>query len=175
MNVKHKLILIVLASALGVTTIWFGCYAFKAFNEMAKKTAYYSAMSWLDAAISEELSKYYGTYGHYPAELTDLTIPFPGDNAKPEMLKNFEYSTDGTSYEIICNIDSIRRETRKEQASAGKIIFAEDYIDGQLCRRTEHPSGYGFEYSGVEKVYRHGKLVSTTVYKNGKVISKENH
>jgi len=132
-------------------------------------------MSWLNAAISEELAEYYDTHGHYPDKLTDLTIPFPGDNAKPEMLEKFEYSTDGTSYEMICNIDWIDREIYKEHAHAGKIIFVEHYIDGQLRKRTEHPSGYGTRYSGVEKRFHDGKLVSTTVYKDGKVVSEEKH
>jgi hypothetical protein len=96
---KNKRIFIVIAMA-----IIFCCLAmlsFMKFNAVAERTSYWSGVSWLRTAILEELDEYYDEKGFYPQELTALEIPFPGDNAYPEMLKHFTYTTDGKSFKLI--------------------------------------------------------------------------
>ncbi|GAF98652.1 unnamed protein product, partial [marine sediment metagenome] len=82
----------------------------------------------------------------------------------------------GTYYEVTSDVQhGDHVHTYKQHALKGEMIFMEYYVDGQLRSRTEHPGGYGFEYSGVEKEFRDGKLVSITVYKDGKVVSEEKY
>jgi hypothetical protein len=159
MRIKNKIILIVLV-VIGVGCVsWFVFCAFKLFSKSAERMRYYSAMSWLNAAIRKELDDYYDAKGQYPTELADLSIPFPGDGAEPKMLNNFVYSTDGSYYEITWEIQyGSGINTHKEHAVRGQMIFTEYYINGQLHSRTE---------------FSEGKIISKTLFKNGKVVSEE--
>jgi hypothetical protein len=142
MRIKHKLILIALVAIGAGCAAWFAYYAFKLFNESAERTRYYSAMSWLNASIREELDDYYIVKGHYPQQLTELSIPFPGDGAKPEMLNNFKYVTDGNYYEITWDVKYGNGiHTHKEHILKGKMLFAEYYVNGQLSSRNEFGEG----------------------------------
>ena len=76
-------------------------------------------MSWLHSAIRSEINLYYDKHGKYPANLSDLDIPFPGDNASPAMLSLISYQTDGQKFEL-----SWRMPDNKEiklQGERGKI------------------------------------------------------
>ena len=66
----------------------------------AEQAQYTSAMSWLNSQLRESLSVYYAGHKQYPDVLNKLEIPEYGDNATPEMLNNFLYSTDGRSYTL---------------------------------------------------------------------------
>lgn len=140
---------------------WLSYYAFKFFNEIAERTRYSSAMSWLNAAIREELDDYYTAKGQYPSQLSDLTIPFPGDGAKPEMLNNFKYVTDDSYYEITWEVrygSSI--DNYKEHVAKGKMIFTEYYINGQLHSRTD---------------FGEGEAIPKSKFKDGNAVSKEKY
>jgi hypothetical protein len=142
MRIKNKITLIVLVVIGAGCAAWIVYYAFKLFNESAERTRYESAMSWLNASIREELDDYYIAKGQYPSQLSDLTIPFPGDGAKPEMLNNFKYVTDGTYYEISWNFQfESGIDTYKEHVIRGKMLFTEHYINGQLFSRKDFGEG----------------------------------
>jgi len=161
MRIKHKLILIVLV-VIGVGCVsWFAFCAFKLFNKSAERTRYYSAMSWLNAAIREELDDYYKVKGRYPPQLSDLTIPFPGDGAKPEMLNNFKYVTDGSYYEITWEVRyGSGINAHKEHVVKGKMIFTEYYINGQLYSRTD---------------FGEGKTIPKSKFKDGNTVSEKKY
>ena len=161
MKAKYKVILTVLVSIGVVCASWFAFYTFKALKKSANDTRHYSAMSWLNAAIREELDDYYKAKGRYPPQLSDLTIPFPGDGAKPEMLNNFKYVTDGTYYEIIWEVRyGSGINTHKEHVVKGKMLFTEYYINGQLFSR---------------KDFGEGKTIPKSRFKNNKAISEKKY
>ncbi len=141
----------------------FAYYAFKLFNESAERIRYYSAMSWLNAAIHEELDDYYIAKGQYPLQLSHLSIPFPGDGAKPEMLNNFKYVTDGTFYEIIWEVQyGSSIDAYKEHVAKGKMLFTEHYINGQLLSRKDFGEGMKIPKSR----FNDGNTVSEKKYSN---------
>ena len=80
-------------------------------KKAADKCAYGSGVSWLHAAIEEELDKHYYEKGFYPKNLNELTIPFPGDGADPDMLKHFTYTTDGKSFKLVKTLYGRRFKT----------------------------------------------------------------
>jgi hypothetical protein len=120
-------------------------------------------MSWLNAAIREELDDYYIAKGQYPSQLSDLSIPFPGDGAKPEMLNNFRYVTDGTFYEIIWEVqDGSGIDAYKEHVAKRKMLFTEHYINGQLFSREDFGEGMKIPKSR----FNDGNTVSEKKYRN---------
>jgi hypothetical protein len=161
MRTKHKLILIFFA-VIGIACLsWFAFYAFKFLNESAERMRYLSAMSWLNAAIREELDDYYKAKGKYPPQLSDLSIPFPGDGAKPEMLNNFKYVTDGTYYETVNEIRYDGEiETYKEHVFRGQMVFTEHYVNGKLFSRND---------------FGEGKTIPKSKFKDGNAVSEEKY
>jgi hypothetical protein len=142
MQIKLKAILIMLVLIAVGCLSWFAFHAFKLFNESAEKTRYYSAMSWLNASIREELDDYYKAKGRYPTQLSDLTIPFLGDGANPEMLNNFKYVTDGIYYEITWEVRyGSEIDAYKEHVAKGKMLFTEHYINGKLVSKKDFGKG----------------------------------
>jgi len=161
---SKKLIAIVLLLSLMVGAFWFGIQILNA----VKYFRYYSAMSWLNLALRESLETYYKTNNTYPEKLTYLKIAFPGDNATPEMLDKFIYSTDGSCYEI--NYDILHGknlETYKENACKGKLIYEETYIDNKLYMRNEYSNG-----TGTKRLYEKGRIISEKIYKDGKEVQR---
>ena len=94
---RKKLITIsIVLTILGILSV----LAIRLFNKSAEEIAYYSGVSWLRTSILAELDGAYAKIGEYPERLEDLEIDFPGDNATPEMLKHFTYTTDGKSFKL---------------------------------------------------------------------------
>jgi hypothetical protein len=90
-------------------------------------------MSWLDAVIRDGLQDYYRAHGRYPPTITDLAIPFPGDGAKPEMLDNFAYSSDGTYFEVSHEVELDGEVyTHKRRAVRAETIYTQYYVNGKL-------------------------------------------
>ncbi len=133
-KVKYKVFLVLFILPVVFGVFWIGRYAFKQFDKAASEMSYDSAMLWLEASVSESLNNYYRLNGNYPADLNELAIPFPGDNADPEMLRNFRYSTDGKDCEVICEIKHSNGSLRtyRKLAREGRIIRSEMYVDKEL-------------------------------------------
>ncbi len=159
MRTKHKLILIFFAVIGIVCLSWFAFYASKFLNESKERMGYLSAMLWLNAAIREELDDYYKAKSEYPPQLSDLTIPFPGDGARPEMLNNFKYVTDGTYYEVVCEIRYDGEiDTYKEHVLRGQMIFTERYVNGKFYSRND---------------FGDGKTISKSKFKDSNAFSED--
>jgi hypothetical protein len=135
MKKKRVFAVIVLLFFVMAGSYWFGINILNSVRYFRN----YSAMSWLNAALRESLKIYYDTNSGYPEKLTYLKIPFPGDNATPEMLDKFIYSTDGLCYEISYDMSHGKNlHTYKENACKGKLIYEETYINNKLCVRNEY-------------------------------------
>jgi hypothetical protein len=115
--------------AVGVVGVALGSFlGFTAMRRSARETRYYSAMEWLAMALSEGLQAHYADNGKYPDKLGDVTVPFPGDHAKPEMLREFRYTTDGESYEMTWTVRyGGQLHTHREIGRKGRKVLNETH------------------------------------------------
>jgi hypothetical protein len=99
------------------------------------ETRHASAIDWLGIATHAELHRYYGEHGRYPQTLFDLNIPFPGDNATPDMLNEFSYSSDGNSFTLKWQFKYGKRiHSYSEKGEKGEKVTYKYYVDGQLSQ-----------------------------------------
>jgi hypothetical protein len=97
------------------------------FNPKAKETQYQSGLSWLESYIISTLDDEFKKTGRYPNNLDELRIPFPGDNASPEMLRHFKYESSGSSYELTMNYDLYGHKFKhKWKGVDGNSIFVDE-------------------------------------------------
>ena len=138
MKSAQKVVLIIIIMSILATGSWFGYEAVKWVKADATETKFNSAMSWLDVALGEALADYYKAHNHYPEKLSELTIDFPGDNAKPEMLDEFKYSSDGKRYEVTW-VMKRRGETliHKRKGIEGKSSYTLTHINNRLPKTDE--------------------------------------
>ena len=122
--------MVMLGSLLVFVSVIWGAISWR---QTVREMNHYSAMMWLKTALSEGLMRHYRARGSYPSTIEDLSIEFPGDNAKPEMLGDFLYNTDGEWYELICDV-RVKGKVRRyrECGSRGKVTASEAYVDGHL-------------------------------------------
>ncbi|MHC4061382.1 MAG: hypothetical protein ACYSR6_07210 [Planctomycetota bacterium] len=159
-----------------------GCLSWAAFNISRKrssswnKTRYLAAMTQLNDAVREGLQGYYHTNGRYPDKLSEVAVDLP-KGAEAEMLDKFSYTSRGqlsvVSWGVEWGDGPVQEHT--EHAAKGKVVFVEEYVDEELCSRTEYPNGYEEPDTRVEKEYRYGELLTTREYRNGQKISEETH
>lgn len=97
-----------------------------------------SAVSWLDNAITELLNEQFNKNGVYPDNLDKLNIPFPGDNANPDMLKFFTYVTDGNSFKLIFETNAEKKYRYEKIGVNGKMVKFNEYIGDKLIRSTDY-------------------------------------
>lgn len=101
-NQKTKIVI------LTISILFILIAGFCGFHFISKKAAniqHQSALHWLKTAILEGLDSHYKDNGFYPKNLESIKIGFPGDNADPSMLENFQYITTGQEFDLKMTID----------------------------------------------------------------------
>jgi hypothetical protein len=103
-------------------------------HSKAKQVSYMSAVSWLRTTVLEELNKYYARSGTYPLRIQDLSIAFPGDNANPEMLTLFTYTSDKDSFRLILETGSAEGYRYEYIGAKGSVVRCNEYLGNKLIR-----------------------------------------
>jgi hypothetical protein len=97
-----------------------------------------SSVSWLRTAILDELNGYYAKHKEYPETLRDLSISFPGDNATPDMLKLFVYTSDGNSFGLVLETNHEKRYHYEYIGSRGETMRFNEYVGDKLVKSADH-------------------------------------
>ena len=171
MKVKYKLIAASLLVAAGVC--WFAFVLSEQQTEEERKADYFAAVTRLNDQLRKELNGYRNANGRYPQNLSELSVSSP--TGEPDILDYFSYITGANYYILTWDVQWGEEPplSHKEHATKGKVIFVEDYVEGQLSLRVEYHDGYARPGSRAEKRYRSGRLVSVTEYRNGREVSEE--
>ena len=128
---KNILLIIIIAGTIIICSAGYQFFYYA--HKIVPEIQYFSAISWLDAAVRESLYDYWQCNKKYPDKLSELKIPFPGDGANPEMLEKFSYSSDGQSYKIEWSIPYMNNTlTRHNSAIEGKKEVSKSYLNGHL-------------------------------------------
>jgi len=131
---KHRQLAYLVSAIIVMLAVFFTAYFIRI---KARQISYMSAVSWLQVAILEELNSFYVKHGKYPRTLRDLNIPFPGDNATPDMLKLFTYTPDVNSFKLVLQTNAEKGYCYEYVGRSGKLVRFNEYVRHKLVKSTD--------------------------------------
>jgi len=173
---KTKTKLAIAAMLLALCGGWVVFVLLERQGEKTREENYFKMLEKENRRLREALKSYYYAHRRYPATLAELSLPEPASQLEEDALEKFSYTSLESFYILTWAVQWGDGPVRshKEHATKGKVIFVEEYINGELTTRIEYPGGLGRADTRIEKRYENGRLTSIRRYRNGREVTTDN-